>query len=474
MSLIDLISLKDMGNEHEFMQVLHELPAMVLITDLKGEVLYMNKNVENEFGFKLDQKKGKPVWSLFVNHKKGKSYFDSWAERLNRDEVVTYQEETRFSNGKKKWLDVKLKKLKQANNSDIVLWTASDITILKKLEQDLEKRRARTEAIVESTIEGIFSTNKEGIILSANTAMEQIFYYPKAELVGMPLAKLIPALLDYSSESNMPVDINLMQKERKYEDSNRQIKGKKKNGSFFPILLSLNELPLKNEDLFTGLIVDLSESRRLENKILETAENERLKIGQELHDSVGQMLSAITLITQNLARKLKANSLPGVEELEEIIEMVKEADQETRHLAHGLAHIELENEGLLVALKRLCHRFQTLSKTNCSFECEPGIQIKDKMMALHIYRIVQEAVNNAVTHAKASRINVKLEREGSFIKLIVENNGDCFENSSVDMKVEGMGLNTMQYRVEILGGDFNIGSTGKGLTQVKCLIPVNE
>lgn len=253
----------------------------------------------------------------------------------------------------------------------------------------------------------------------------------------------------------------------------RQFQAAKKDGTLFPVELNLNEVELPGGSLFIGLIRDVSKNRELERQILKVAESERLKIGQELHDGVGQMLSAINLMTNNLSRKLKSNALPGSDELDEIIEMVKEADQEVRHLAHGLAHIELQNEGLLIALKRMCERFNSFTKTDCKFICSKELEVNDKMTALHLFRIIQEAVKNAITHGHAENIKVRIEADDDQIYLEVEDNGSGF-NGFEDNKVKGMGLSTMQYRAELLGGTFNLQRTSEGWTRVSCLIPFNK
>lgn len=252
----------------------------------------------------------------------------------------------------------------------------------------------------------------------------------------------------------------------------RQVQAIHKDGHIFPVELTFSKITAGNDVFYTGLIRDLSTSRKLEAEILKIAENERFKIGQELHDGVGQMLSAIAMISGNLARKAKANGLSIATELDEITDMVQEADQEVRQLSHGLAHVELENEGLQVALKRMCERFELLSDTRCRFICSQETEIKDNTTTLHLFRIVQEAIQNAIKHANPNEIKVQINKEENYIVLLVENDGCRLINDIEIEKLKGMGLNTMRYRAEILGGNFSIENTPDDKTRVRCIIPI--
>lgn len=458
--------------EHDLSGVLDQLPVKVLISDYDGRVLYANDYLKNQFQLYDQAIIGSPIWNLNKNPEEGRKIFFDRLECLKGKEIYAYQTEANLST-RTIWLDVKIKSLDLPEYGDVLIWVATDIDFAKMMEKDLAKSKARSQAIFDSATEGIFTANKKGEILNINPALEKMFGYSRSELIGQRVCMLIPPLLDFKKDACFDEEFNPELKESLIGIT-RQFQGIKKDGDSFSVELNMNEVELPEETFFTGLIRDISESRELENQILKVAESERFKIGQELHDGVGQMLSAIGLMTRNLSRKLRSNGLPGADELDDITEMVQEADQEIRQLAHGLAHIELQNEGLQIALKRMCERFQSFTKTDCHFICSPGLEISDQMTALHLFRIVQEAVKNAIKHGNANQIKVKLQKDPENVSLSIEDNGiGLFENPN-DYKFKGMGLSTMRYRAELLGGNFEIGSTSKGWTQVKCLIPVNR
>lgn len=320
-------------------------------------------------------------------------------------------------------------------------------------------------------MEGIITIDRDGIVQSFNQAAEKMFGYRSGEVIGKNVNMLMPS--PYQEEHDQYLDNYLETGERKIIGIGREVSGKRKDGSVFPIELAVSEVKVGEEIIFTGLLKDISDRRKLENEILEIAEDERRRIGHELHDGLGQMLSGISLITRNLARKLEANGLPAADEVLEISNMIRDADEQARELAHGLAHIELENEGLQAAMSRLCERVEDLTDTSCIFKCPNDIEIEKPTVALHLYRISQEAINNAVKHGQATKIFVRLEANNNKkrLQLIVEDNGTGFPAALEKEKYKGMGINTMKYRAHILGGKLNITETPEGWTRIICSVP---
>jgi PAS domain S-box-containing protein len=466
MSFMEIIGSSRSDLEDKSLIVLNDLPVMILISDLDGKIVYSNQYIETVLGFSFQDLQDLPVWFLYKEQDKGERLFNKWKQKANVGETVSFNLNIQLSNKTKKWLDVKVRKPNKSQSEGLVLWTASDITRLKIMERDLARNKARVEAFLESAAEGILTTNKNGNILNLNPAVEQIFGYRESEMVGEEISSFITLPTSEFAEAD------LVGKRRMLMGQKRQVQAIHKDGHIFPVELSLSKITAGNDIFYTGLIRDISESRKLEAEILKIAEKERFKIGQDLHDGVGQMLSAIAMISGNLARKARANGLSLATELDEITDMIHEADQEVRQLSHGLAHVELENEGLQFALKRMCERFQSLSDTRCRFICSPGLEIKDNITTLHLFRIVQEAIQNAIKHGKPKEIKVQIKKDENYIVLLVENDGDGLMNDIEIEMQKGMGLNTMRYRAEILGGNFSIDNTSDGRTRVRCIIPI--
>ncbi|MDX1619129.1 MAG: PAS domain S-box protein, partial [Balneolaceae bacterium] len=340
-------------------------------------------------------------------------------------------------------------------------------------EQELAYNKNRMESILETAVEGIVTIDTNGIIRSFNSSAEEIFGYESGEVIGESVNILMPA--PYSHEHDDYMQNYLRTGEKKIIGIGREVRGRRKDGSIFPMELSVSEVKLGGELFFTGFIRDISERRELENEILRISEEERHRIGRDLHDGLGQMLTGIGLISQNLARKQKANGLPGADEVEELSEMIREADEQAKALARDQVTVELESETFTESVRHMCRRARRLFNIECRVEIEEGIELNDSMTKLHLYRIIQEAVNNAVKHGKASEVDVHFQRTGDYVTLKIVDNGIGFEESlkrnEEEGKGKGMGMSTMDYRAHMLGGNLNVEQTEEGETMIVCTIP---
>lgn len=452
----------------EMESILDNLPRLIMLIDLDGTILFWNGGGEKVFGYKAEETVGKPVWFLYPD--RSKEEFEEELMDLQNGKGVSFEVEGQRKDGSPIWLDVKRVMIENSKGEPVILGTASDISLQKQVEFELAESQARTEAILETSVEGIITIDKQGIIQSFNHAAEEMFGYNAEEVIGENVSILMPS--PYQEEHDGYMQNYLETGERKIIGIGREVRGLKKDGTVFPIELAVDEVKFGDKVFFTGMIKDISDRRALENEVLKRAENERHYIGQELHDSLGQMLSGIGLISRNLARKFKANGLPAADEIVEIADMIKEADELARNLAHGLAHIDLENEGLKVAINRLCERFEKVSDVRCECEFFNDIFSEKQNVSLHFYRITQEALNNAMTHAEAKNVSVRFEVNENYLQLIVEDDGIGFPDKE---KIEdGMGIKTMRYRAHTLGGTLKINRTADEWTQIICTVPVNN
>src|SRR6202048_2430855 len=157
-----------------------------------------------------------------------------------------------------------------------------------------------------------------------------------------------------------------------------------------------------------GVAFDITERKGLEEAILEISAREQRRIAQDLHDGLGQHLTGIAFMSKVLEQKLSDQSLPEAVEAAKIVKMVNEAIDNTRQLARGLHPVAGEPLGLMSALKNWASEVETLFHISCSFQCEKALPIHDVNLGTHLYRIAQEAVNNAIRHGKSRNIVISL------------------------------------------------------------------
>ncbi len=333
---------------------------------------------------------------------------------------------------------------------------------------------AQVHAILDTTVDGIISIDAKGLIIAFNKAAERIFGYEAAEVIGQKIDILMPD--PYRSEHDGYLESYHTTGRRKIIGIGREVTGKRKDDSTFPMYLGVSEVNLPDQLIFTGLVRDITEQRRLEKEVLRVTEEERRRIGQDLHDGLGQMLTGTGLIASNVARRLKRQEVAGADEVAEVAEMVKDADQYARSLARGLVPVEVEQGGLEGALERLARNAQRLFGIACAFHLRGTDSVTDTTIAMHLYRIAQESVSNAVRHGKASAVTISLYHTDTYIRLRVEDNGEGFKSISLDGPPEsysdlhGMGVRIMHYRARIIGATLDIqGTLGTGTT-VTCTL----
>jgi len=238
-------------------------------------------------------------------------------------------------------------------------------------------------------------------------------------------------------------------------------------------LHSLNrELESRVQQRTAALTREIAERERLETEILEVSEREQQRIGHDLHDSLCQHLTATALAGQVLGERLAAKSLPETADAKKIVKLVEDGIALTRNLAHGISPVEIGTEGLVTALHELATNISKVSKIICTFECDAPPLIYDAHTATQLYRVAQEAVNNAIRHGKPKQIVISLSGRKERAELTVEDDGIGLPDDW--QKNRGLGTRIMAHRAAIIGGTFSIEPNPTGGTFVKCSIPAPD
>jgi signal transduction histidine kinase len=236
-------------------------------------------------------------------------------------------------------------------------------------------------------------------------------------------------------------------------------------------LHSLNrELESRVQQRSAALNREIAERERLEKELLDISEREQRQIGHDLHDNLGQHLTSIAMAAQVLREKLDAKSPPEAGDAARIVALVEDGIAMARELARGLSPVELEAEGLMSALQELAAGLSKWSKVACLFECEAPVLIADAATAMHLYRIAQEAVSNAVRHGKPRRIVISLDETRAGVTMSVEDDGTGLPENW--QGGQGIGTRIMAHRAAIIGGTISIEPNLTGGTLVKCHLPV--
>lgn len=217
------------------------------------------------------------------------------------------------------------------------------------------------------------------------------------------------------------------------------------------------------------LLHEIERRRHLEKEILAISEREQRRIGQELHDSLGQQLTGIAMMSKLLEKRLKGRALTESDDAKEIATLVNQAIDQTRGLAKGLHPVDLHSSGLMSALQMLAATTENVFGVSCIFRCNNAVLVDDPSMALHLYRIAQEAVSNAIKHGKAKNILLELSDGHQTCMLTIKNDGRSFPK--VPPQKKGMGLQIMAYRAEMIEASLDICPGDSGGTVLTCVFP---
>lgn len=219
-------------------------------------------------------------------------------------------------------------------------------------------------------------------------------------------------------------------------------------------------------DEVLGIVRDITNRKQLEREILEISNREQRRIGQDLHDSLCQHLTGIGFMGKVLEKKAASRIALEPSDVQEIVDLIDQAITMTREFARGLNPVALQADGFMHALGKLAENVKRLFGVSCSFICSDPIFIYDNEKATHLYRIVQEALNNAINHGRADEITISLKREGQTCDLTVRDNGIGY--GKTPSQGRGMGLSIMRYRASMFEATIDIRARPEGGTDLVC------
>lgn len=222
---------------------------------------------------------------------------------------------------------------------------------------------------------------------------------------------------------------------------------------------------------------EIAERRHLESELLQADERQQRTIGMELHDGLGQHLTSTAFFCATLHQQLQAEGRTEAVAAKRIVDSINEATKMVRTFARNLYPAVLEAHGLVTALGHLAENTRALQGVSCDFHADPDVELQRSFLAINLYRMAQEAVNNAITHGQARNLRIELSQVDGQYRLTVSDDGVGFDPGSDWMngsneKARGMGLHNLQYRASLLDGTLSIHSEPQVGTTVTVVCPV--
>jgi PAS domain S-box-containing protein len=391
---------------------------------------------------------------------------------------------------------------------DLLVRQAADLIERSRAVTALRESQARYAQLIGSAMDAIITVDADQRIVLFNPAAERMFGCPAREALGRSIDRFIP-------ERFRVVHRKHLGEFGKRGVTNRSmgalgaLSAVRADGEEFPIEASISHMEVDGHQLFTVILRDITERKRIETEletwrhelelrveqrtvelavthkqlqaqieerkrleaeIARAIESEQLRLGQELHDGLGQQLAGMCYMMGALKVKLDRASEPNAREVQKIEKLLLQSVEQVRNLAKGFYPVELERRGLFFALREVAHTTEQSFGVRCAVHVDESDGTEPRgPTAIQLFRIAQEAVYNAIKHARAKQITIHLATTDGQTSLIVQDDGVGLPPTVNDSK--GMGLRIMDYRAHMIGAQFDLRRGPNGGTIMTCSFP---
>lgn len=318
---------------------------------------------------------------------------------------------------------------------------------------------ARWQALLGVVTDSVLRIRSDGVILEYHPSKDTEFSLASTQVEGRRLADVVPGRL--AEEALEVVGLAL-------ERGTIQTRSAEIPVNSLVREIEARVMPCGPSEVI-ALVRDVTDRQRLEKEILEISHREQQRIGQDLHDSLGQHLTGISFLSKALQHKLASHKISEADQAGEIAQLVVQTLAHTRNIARGLFPVELETTGRLTpALSELAINTEKLFRVTCRLELDPQVEVADVRVSTELFRIAQEAISNAIKHGKARRICVRLQSTPPNARLLIQDDGTGMTGGPA---ASGLGLRIMSFRANRIGGRIEISPLEIGGTLVSCEFP---
>jgi len=457
--------------EAKYRALLEQLPAVVFMAYLDRGIseAYISPQIEATLGYSREEWLEDPIrWYEHIHPDDKQRWSLEAAGMFLSGKPLRSSYRVIARDGRVIWFHCDAKMMRRPDGQPwFIHGVAFDISDLKHTEEALQQERNVVSAILDTVGALVVVLDPDGHIIRFNRACELTTGYSLDEVRGKRIWDffLVPEEVDRFKAIFAQLSADLLPED--YQSYWLTRHGTKRLIAWSSTMLPGNN-GTPNYIIATG--IDITEREQLEKALLNISAREQRRIGQDLHDGLGQHLTGIAFMAKVHEAKLAEKHMADAADATKIVRLVNEAIHKTRELARGLLPVVSDAQGLMSALQLWAAEVEDIFGISCRFECEPAVLIYDDAMATHLYHIAQESVNNAFKHGHARDILIRLTDDNGRGTLLIKDDGGGIAESRGNS--QGMGLHIMNYRAGMIGGTLEIAPDPVHGTTVTCIFPI--
>ncbi len=465
-------------SEKRYRDLVENISEIYFVCDDRGIVLYGSPNFFSETGYTLKDIIGQPFLRLIAPEDRVRvlAFYRARTEDGTLDTTCEFR--GRHKDGRITWVEQStriirdpLGKVREFRN------VVRNITERKHAQNELISREKRFRALIEESSDVIALVDREGMIRYTGPSVSKVLGYTVEELIGRNTFELIH-----------PFDLNSIKEmlegilSEPSKIGNAEIRIRHKNGSWCWIegvgknLIdepAVNAIVVNFRDITDRRVAE-EMSRQLPIRIINAQETERRRVARDLHDSVNQILSSVKFRMENIEEKVHRKDDALRIEVANAKLSLEKAMQEVRRISRNLRPSELDDLGVIPAVRSMCEEFKEVTKIDVDLKFSRLPETLSPEIEVTMYRIIQEALNNTAKHSGASRLSIHCAKDRSSLTIRIKDNGKGFDLHDPAVNApenSGMGLLNMKERAAFIGGTVSIRSSPRKGMEIKVQLP---
>ncbi len=457
--------------EAKYRALLEQIPAVVFMAyvDRGTSEAYISPAIEAALGYSREEWLEDPVrWYDRIHPDDKQRWSLEAAEMFLSGKPLRSSYRVIARDGRVVWFHCDARMVRRPDGHPwFIHGVAFDISDLKHTERALKQERNFVSGILDTVGALVTVLDQEGRIVRFNRACELTTGYSFEEVRGKHIWEFFLLAEEAARSRSVIAQLSADLLPQDYQSH-----WVTRHGASRLIAWSNSQLPdsdgLPQYIIATG--IDITDREQLERALLNISAREQRRIGQDLHDGLGQHLTGIAFMAKVHEEKLARTNIGDAADAAKLVRLVNEAVHKTRELARGLLPVMSDAQGLMSALQLWAGEVEDIFGVSCKFECETAVLIHDNAAATHLYHIAQEAVNNALKHGRAHNIVLRLTAENGSGTLLVTDDGEGIPEER--QNTQGMGLHIMSYRSAMIGGRLEVKRNMTRGTSVSCVFPM--